>query len=89
MTTITLPPEIAERIEKAAALRGLDADNDAAALLTASLDAEHEEFKDACRGITAGLADGFAGRSMAWEDYLAEQNAAVDERHKAREAGNG
>jgi predicted transcriptional regulator len=83
---ITLSPEIEERIQKAAALRGLDANTYAVSLLTASLEDDHEEFKDACRGIAAGIADMEAGRTVSFEEYRAERRAAREARRRRTEA---
>ncbi len=85
MATITLSAEISERVEKAAALRGLDAEAYAAALVEASLSAEAREFEEACAGIATGLAQAQAGQLIPWEELKEERAAAREARRKARE----
>lgn len=86
MATITLSPELSERIEKAAAARGQDTNAYAAALMAASLDADLRDFEDACAGIARGLAQARAGQTIDGDAYLAERKAAREARRQAREA---
>jgi predicted transcriptional regulator len=75
MNRINLPPEITERVEKAAAQRGLTADAYAAFLMQASLGADQAEFEDSCQAIAEGIADMEAGRMISLEDFIAERRA--------------
>lgn len=61
MATITLSPELSERVAKAAKARGTDPESYLNETLTATTDADLREFEDACAGIARGLAQEQAG----------------------------
>ncbi len=85
MTTITLSPEITERVAKAAAQRGLSPDEYAAFLMQASLEADQAEFEDSCHAIAEGIADMEAGRMTSLEDFIAERRAKRAVQYQERE----
>jgi hypothetical protein len=86
MANITLSPRLSELVEKAAAMRGLDAETYATTLIEASLSAEAREFEEACAGIARGLAQAQAGQLIPWEELKEERAAAREARRKVRDA---
>lgn len=71
--TISLSPEVEERLRQKATQQGQDISRVAAELLVRILDWELQDSEDAIESIDRSLDDFEAGRSRSFEEFASEQ----------------
>jgi len=78
MDALSLSPETAARLERAARERGQDPAELAGTAIEEWLMRESADFEDACRGIEQGRADFLAGRSKPAGEALEQLRRKYD-----------
>ena len=76
--TITLKPDIEQRLREKAKRDGEDMDMLANSLLTAALEWEAQDELEAVEGIRRGLEAFEQGRNRRFSDFASEQRAKYD-----------
>jgi predicted transcriptional regulator len=71
--TITLPPDVEQRLRERAAREGQDVEAIATATLVEALEWEAQDSAEAIQGIQRGLDDFAAGRHRPLREFVQEQ----------------